>query len=76
MTIPEELRGALRNLRAVRAQRPQGGEDTGEFAAWREEIAEALDLLAGLLIYEQDRVQASEEAAAARAEAGRIGRSQ
>lgn len=67
-----ELRTALQRLREVRSERPEGERVTESFAAWRERIADALDSLAGVLIYQEDRRRAAAEAAAARAESERI----
>ncbi|MFE9454568.1 hypothetical protein [Streptomyces sp. NPDC006739] len=72
MTVSPELRAALQRLREVRSERPPGERETESFAAWRERIADALDSLAGVLIYQEDRQRAATEAAAARAEAERI----
>ncbi|MFF8639737.1 hypothetical protein [Streptomyces sp. NPDC015345] len=72
MPVSPELRAALQRLREVRSKRPQGERETESFAAWREMIADALDSLAGVLIYQEDRQRAAAEAAAARAEAERI----
>ncbi|MCR6487294.1 hypothetical protein M8542_31145 [Amycolatopsis sp. OK19-0408] len=65
-----ELRAALRVLRQVRAQKPDSGPEA--FAAWRSDIAGALESLAPLLLFPEDRQRAAEEARAARAEAARI----
>ncbi|AWL40122.1 hypothetical protein B9S64_20100 [Streptomyces sp. SM18] len=70
--VSPELRAALQRLREVRSERPWGECETESFAAWRERIADALDSLAGVLIYQQDRERAAAEAAAARTEAERI----
>jgi hypothetical protein len=67
--VSPELRTALKKLREVRSEKPPGGRETESFAAWRERIADALDSLAGVLIYQEDRQRAAAEAAAARAEA-------
>lgn len=72
MPVSPELRAALQRLREVRSERPLGERETESFAAWREIIADALDSLAGVLIYQEDRQRAAAEAAAARAEAERI----
>ncbi|MFD5977913.1 hypothetical protein [Streptomyces bacillaris] len=72
VSISPELRTALQKLREVRSERPQGGCETESFAAWREGIADALDSLAAVLIFQEDRQRAAAEAAAARAEADRI----
>ncbi|MEV0232914.1 hypothetical protein [Nonomuraea sp. NPDC050786] len=72
MDIPPELRAALRELRAVRSEKPPGERSTEAFAAWREKMAEALDALALVLIFSSDREKAVAEAKAARAEAAHI----
>jgi Lon protease-like protein len=72
MPVSPELRAALQRLREVRSERPRGERETESFAAWRERIADALDSLAGVLIYQEDRQRAAAEAVAARAEAERI----
>lgn len=64
-----ELRAALRELRRVRAERP--GEELGA-AAWRVAVAEALETLAPLLLFAEDRERATAEARHARAEAARV----
>jgi len=70
--VSPELRAALKNLREVRSEKPPGGRETESFAAWRERIADALDSLVDVLIYQDDRQRAAAEAAAARVEAERI----
>ncbi len=70
--ISPELSAALRRLREVRRKKPQGDSSSEDFAAWRESIADALDSLAILLFYEEDRRRASEESKLARAEAAKI----
>ncbi|MFD9291135.1 hypothetical protein ACFWBV_23180 [Streptomyces sp. NPDC060030] len=67
------LKVALRHLRAVKSERPTGAEP-GEFAHWRDRIADALDALAGVLPFEEDQIRADAEAAAARDQADRIRR--
>lgn len=74
MALPAELRAALRYLRKVRSEHPGCGCTCEDYAAWREKIANALDLLALVLIYEEDRQRAREEARAARDEAIKIRR--
>ncbi len=64
-----ELRAALRELRRVRAAKPGEELGTAAFAAWRVAIAEALEALAPLLLFAEDRERAAAEARAARAEA-------
>ncbi|WP_326957673.1 hypothetical protein [Amycolatopsis sp. NBC_01286] len=68
MSISPELRAALRALGRARDEKPDGGD----LAAWRERVAEALETLAPLLIFPEDRRRAAAEAAEARAEAARI----
>ncbi|WP_434096879.1 integrase core domain-containing protein [Streptomyces prasinus] len=65
------LKVALRHLRAVKSERPTGAEPV-EFTEWRERIAASLDALARVLRFEEDRVRARAEAAAARAQADEI----
>ncbi|WP_290054214.1 SUKH-3 domain-containing protein, partial [Amycolatopsis solani] len=67
-----ELRAALKELRRVRAERP--GEELGAaaFAAWRVAVAEALEALAPLLLFAEDRQRAVAEARSARAEAAEL----
>lgn len=69
VTISPELRAALRHLRKVRSERPAGESDTEAYAAWRESIADALDSLAVVLVYPEDRQKAAIESEMARAEA-------
>lgn len=70
--VTPELRAALRRLREVRSQKPSGEVHSESYAAWREKIADALDSLALVLIYQEDRKKAASEAIVARAEAARI----
>ncbi|MEU0113650.1 hypothetical protein ABZ137_07925 [Streptomyces bobili] len=72
MTIPDELRSALREFRAVRARKPLESAEASEFVDWHERMAIALQFLAGHLIHETDRVQARDAAARHREEATRI----
>ncbi|MEU3649615.1 hypothetical protein AB0E59_40030 [Lentzea sp. NPDC034063] len=72
MAISAELKSALNEMRAVRACRPQGPSTTRQYAEWRINMAVALESLAGVLPLPADRQRASEEAAAARAEASSI----
>lgn len=67
------LKHALRHLRLVKSQQPSDA-DPVEFADWREGIAEALDALAGVLVFKEDRVRARAEATAARKEAAEVRR--
>ena len=70
--VTPELRAALRRMREARSQRPSGESHTESYAAWREIMADALDSLALVMIYEEDRHKAAAEAAVARADAARI----
>ncbi|MFC5750775.1 hypothetical protein [Actinomadura rugatobispora] len=70
--LPAELKAALRELRRVRAQRPERASDPLGFANWREDIAGVLETLSRLLLFEEDRTKAVGEAAQAREEAARI----
>ncbi|MGZ3142449.1 hypothetical protein ACVDFE_10725 [Lentzea chajnantorensis] len=70
--IPDELKRALGNLRAVRAQRPDGPSTTLTYAQWRDHMADALDALAETLLFSADRDRAAAEATAARREAAAI----
>ncbi|MER5484494.1 hypothetical protein ABT024_14895 [Streptomyces sp. NPDC002812] len=67
------LKNALRHLRSVKSQKPSDAGSV-EFADWRERIAEALDALACVLVFEEDRVSARAEAAAAREQAAEVRR--
>ncbi|GHF86483.1 hypothetical protein GCM10018790_74970 [Kitasatospora xanthocidica] len=71
--VDPRLRAALVRLRAVRSRRPAGA-DPGDFADWRDAMADALDGLAGVLLFEDDRVRARAEADAARAQAEEVRR--
>jgi hypothetical protein len=59
------LKDALRNFRAVRSRKPAGGGQQA-LADWREAMADALDALAVVLVFESDRQQARAAAAAIR----------
>ncbi|SFR10289.1 hypothetical protein SAMN04488564_103361 [Lentzea waywayandensis] len=72
MAIPAELKSALNEMRAVRARRPQGPSTTRQYAEWRINMAVALESLSAVLSHPADRQMATEEAAAARAEASSI----
>lgn len=74
MSIPDELRSALRDFRAVRSQKPLKSAEVAEFVDWHERMAVALQSLAGHLIHETDRVQARDAAARHREEAARFRR--
>ncbi|MFE4455317.1 hypothetical protein [Streptomyces sp. NPDC056796] len=63
--VDPALTHALRLLRSVKSQKPSDG-DLVEFADWRERIAGALDTLACVLNFEEDRDRARAEAAAIR----------
>ncbi|MFI7233573.1 hypothetical protein [Streptomyces cyaneofuscatus] len=67
------LKHALRRLRFVKSQQPSD-PDSVEFADWRERIAEALDVLAGVLVFKEDRARARAEATAAREQAAQVRR--
>ncbi|GAA2626310.1 hypothetical protein GCM10010411_73990 [Actinomadura fulvescens] len=67
-----ELKTALRELRRVRAMRPQDSASAVTFAGWREAIATALDELAVHLLFPEDRLRAAAEAAAARDETAQL----
>lgn len=70
-SIPPELSAALRKVRAVRADRPD--VENGEpFAVWCEVMAETLDDLSGVVLFEEDRERAVDRASVYRAEAIRI----
>lgn len=71
--IPPELRYALRHMLSLQSQKPST-PDSFEFATWRENVADALDALACVLIFEEDRAQARTEAAVARRQAAEIRR--
>src|SRR6476660_241801 len=66
------LKAATRELRRVRAVRPADPADPCDLAEWREAMAEALDGLARVLRFEEDRRGARTEAETARAEAVRL----
>lgn len=74
MSLPPDLKDALRRLRATRAEKPAGDEPTEELALWRERMSECLSFLSRQLLFESDRNQAVKEAEAARAEAENIRR--
>ncbi|WP_411080866.1 hypothetical protein [Streptomyces sp. cmx-18-6] len=65
------LKDALRRLRSVKSREPSDA-DCVEFADWRDEVADALDALACVLVFEEDRVRARAEAAVAREQAVEI----
>jgi hypothetical protein len=69
--VDRELTAALRDLRVVKSQRPTNG-NPGEFADWREKIADSLDALARVLLFAEDQAAARAEAAAARTQAAEI----
>nr|BFD95135.1 hypothetical protein KitaXyl93_64950 [Kitasatospora sp. Xyl93] len=65
------LKRSLRQLRSVRARRPDGS-DPARLAGWREETAEALDELALRLVFASDRARAAAEAERERARAAAL----
>lgn len=67
-----ELRAALKELRRVRSEKPGGELGAEAFAAWRVKVAEALEVLAPLLLFAEDRQRATAEAHGARAEAAEV----
>ncbi|MEU1371659.1 hypothetical protein ABZ454_36935 [Streptomyces sp. NPDC005803] len=71
--VDPALKDALRLLRSVKSQKPSDG-DFVEFADWRERIAGALDALACVLNFEEDRDRARAEAAATREQAADVRR--
>ncbi|BCJ52808.1 hypothetical protein Asp14428_42830 [Actinoplanes sp. NBRC 14428] len=72
MALPPELHAALRNLREIRSEKPVGVYDPESYAAWRDRIADALESLSTLLLYDEDRRKAAAESIAARNEAANI----
>ncbi|WP_327419974.1 hypothetical protein OG612_41090 [Streptomyces sp. NBC_01527] len=73
LVVDPVVKRALRHLRTVKSQLPSDA-DPVEFADWRERIAEALDGLGCVLVFEKDRVRAGAEAAAAREQAAEVRR--
>ncbi|WP_330249075.1 MULTISPECIES: hypothetical protein [unclassified Streptomyces] len=73
LVVDPALKDALRLLRSVKSQKPSDG-DFVEFADWRERIAGALDAMACVLNFEEDRDRARAEAAAAREQAADVRR--
>ncbi|MFG2692731.1 hypothetical protein [Kitasatospora sp. NPDC048407] len=71
LVVDPALKAALVRLRAVKSQRPTGAEPR-ELADWWEKIADVLDSLAAVFLFEDDRVKAAAEAEAARARADEI----
>ncbi|GGV11848.1 hypothetical protein [Streptomyces griseoflavus] len=71
--VDPALKRALRHLRDVKSQQPSDAESV-EFADWRESVAGALDALARVLVFEEDRARAGAEAAAALEQAAAIRR--
>ncbi|MEU6038227.1 hypothetical protein ABZ801_22730 [Actinomadura sp. NPDC047616] len=71
MSIPPALKDALRELRRVRAMRPDESADPVGFAYWRLDMADCLDELARHVLYDADRERAAVEAAEARRVAAR-----
>lgn len=70
-SIEPDLKAALVELRRVKRLKPAEG-DGDAYADWREQIAAALESLAGVLPFEVDRRGAIAEAAAARQQAASI----
>ncbi|GAA3265727.1 hypothetical protein [Streptomyces lavendulae] len=70
--VPRELRSALEVLRGLRERRPAPGCPAAELAGWWEEVAVASEVLAGVLVFPQDRRRYRAEAAFARGEAERV----
>lgn len=68
IVVAPVLKQALRHVHSVKSQEPSDA-DSVEFADWRERIAEALNALACVLVFEEDRVSARAEATAARKQA-------
>ena len=73
LVVDPVVKRALRHLRNVKSQLPSDA-DPVEFADWRERIAEALDGLGCVLVFEKDRVRTGAEAAAAREQAAEVRR--
>ncbi|MFJ8547391.1 hypothetical protein ACIRFH_36590, partial [Streptomyces sp. NPDC093586] len=73
LVVDPVLKHALRHLRFVKSQQPPDA-DSVEFADWRERIAEALDALACVLVFKEDRARARAEAAAALEQAAAVRR--
>ncbi len=71
--VDPALKRALRRLRDVKSLQPSDA-DSVEFADWRESVAGALDSLARVLVFEEDRARAAAEAAAALEQAAAIRR--
>lgn len=72
MSLPPELRAALQNLRRIRSERPVGDCDPESYAVWRDRIADTLESLSAVLLYDEDRRKAVAESVAARNEAANI----
>lgn len=70
--VPGPLKAATRKLRRVRSMRPADAADPCVLADWREAMAEALDGLVQVLLFEADRSDARAEADAARTEAAQL----
>jgi hypothetical protein len=73
LVVDPVLKHALHHLRFVKSQQPPEA-DSVEFADWRERIAGALDTLACVLVFEEDRARARAEAAAALEQAAAVRR--
>ncbi|WP_153040083.1 hypothetical protein [Actinoplanes sp. TFC3] len=72
MSLPPELRAALQSLRQIRSEKPVGDYTLESYAVWRDSIADALESLSAVLLYDEDRRKAVAESIAARNEAASI----
>lgn len=72
MSLDSLLKTAYASFRSTRSTRPADPAEPSEFAAGHDAMAEALEQLATVLLYERDRTQAQTKAAAARAQTVRI----
>ncbi|MEU5939270.1 hypothetical protein ABZ807_08755 [Micromonospora sp. NPDC047548] len=59
-------------MRKIRSERPVGDYDPESCAVWRDRIADALESLSNVLLYDEDRRKAVAESIAARDEAANI----
>lgn len=66
MSLPSGLRAALKTLRKIRSERPVGDYDPESYAVWRDRIADSLEALSVVLLYDEDRRKAIAESIAAR----------
>ncbi|THA36089.1 hypothetical protein E6R18_01695 [Streptomyces sp. A1277] len=73
LVVDPVLKRGLRRLRSVKSQQPSDA-CPAEFADWRERIAETLDALTPVLVFEEDRAKARAEAAGAREQAADVRR--